>query len=213
MSEAFEITVDGWLFRIRTPLDPASRSVLLAIHGWTGNQYSMDIFTQKLKKKYWVIFPCAPFPADGGGFSWIQKSEADQRSFHNLSIAAQNLSVKLDVILRDHISIDPDQINLMGFSQGSALALLYSLKYSAIGTKIALLSGFLPDGLQPVPGSLKNRSYYIAHGRQDTIIPVEQAHKLASFIEDCGGWFDFCEANTGHKLSLDCFNRMQDFFL
>jgi phospholipase/carboxylesterase len=213
MNESYEINIDGWLFRIQPPPDPAYRRVLVAIHGWTGNQYSMDIFTQKLRNQYWVIFPCAPYPAEGSGFSWIKKGEANQKDLYSLMIAAQNLHSRIDSILHDHLTIDPGQINLMGFSQGSAISLLYSLNYSSEWTKIALLSGFLPEGLSIVPSSLKNRSYFIAHGKKDAIIPVEQAHKLASFIEDSGGNLDFCEADTGHKLGKDCFIRVQEFLL
>ena len=213
MRESFKINVGGWLFRIQPPIDPSATWLLIAIHGWTGNQDSMGIFTQKLKNRYWVIFPCAPYPAEGGGFSWIHKSEPDQKDLHNLEIAVQDLKARIDTILQDHLSFEPELTNLMGFSQGSAMALLYSLRYSKENAKIALLSGFLPEGLSVVPAVLKQRSFFIAHGKQDTIVPVEQAHRLASFIEDSGGSIDFCEADTGHKLSTNCFNRMQDFLL
>ena len=211
MSDSYEINIEDWHFRIQPPTDPASNSILVAIHGWTGNQYSMDIFTRKLKNEYWIIFPCAPYPAEGGGFSWIDSSEADQKNLQYLTNSTQNLHSRIDFLLHDHLHLIPNRMNLMGFSQGSAMALLYCLKYSVEGTKIGLLSGFLPDGLAAHPSNLSNRSFFIAHGKQDSVIPVEQAYRLASFIEDSGGAYDFCEANTGHKLSLDCFNRMQDF--
>ena len=212
MSDLFEIKVEDWLFRIQPPDDPASREILLAIHGWTGNQNSMGIFAKKLKNRYWIIFPCAPYPAEGGGFSWIHKSQTDQKNLSSLEPAVKILHSRINIILQDHISIDPERINLMGFSQGSAMALLYSLHYSKEHAKIALLSGFLPDGLSILPASLVKRTYFIAHGKQDTIIPVEQAYRLASFIEGSGGNIDFCEADTGHKLSTNCYNRMQEFF-
>ena len=211
MSNFYEIVVEDWLFRIQPPEDQNSRRVILAIHGWTGNQYSMDIFTLKLRARQWIIFPCAPYPAEGGGFSWIPNSTADQKDLQLLNVAAQNLHSRINLILHGKLSIEPEQLNLMGFSQGAALALIYSLSYLKEPAKIALMSGFMPMDLSRKPAGLAIHSFLITHGKQDPIIPVDQAYRLVTFVKSCGGQASLCVADTGHKLDQACLNKIQEF--
>jgi phospholipase/carboxylesterase len=212
MNEPIELTLQDWTFRIRPPTGPSAQAVLLAIHGRTGSENSMEIFIQKLNSAFWIILPRAPFASQGGGYGWVAEEKGIHQDFSALEKSSVGLIDRVDQICADQ-NIENLPLYLLGFSQGAALALALSLNYSKPGTKIGLLSGFLPLGRQPLPGSLAQLKYFVAHGRQDQTVPVEQGRQVVQFLESSGAQVDYCEADTGHKLSMACFKQMERFFL
>jgi predicted esterase len=80
--------------------------------------------------------------------------------------------------------------------------------------KIAALAGFIPETWknQMADVSLKNQIFFISHGKQDEIVPIRKAREAAQLIQMHGAHVTFCEADTGHKLSANCFNGLGDFF-
>jgi phospholipase/carboxylesterase len=212
MNDSSELTLQDWVFRIYSPAAPSAKAVLLAIHGRTGNESSMEIFIQKLNSVFWVILPRAPFAAQGGGFSWVTEEKGIHQDFSAFDKSALGLIDRVDQIRIDR-EIANLPLYLLGFSQGAALSLAISLNYTKPDSKIGLLAGFLPLGRQPQSGSLTQQKYFVAHGRQDQTVPVEQGRKVVQFLEACGAQVDYCEADTGHKLSMACFKQMEKFFL
>jgi phospholipase/carboxylesterase len=211
MNEPANFVIQDALFRVFPPAQPTARAAILAIHGYTGNEHSMEIFTQKMSSDCWAILPRAIYPVKTGGFSWIPEGSADRSDFRNLNDNATLLKQRVDQ-LQQELKINGIPLFLMGFSQGAALALVYSLRFSHPGDRIGLMAGFLPTGLDAQPGSLRGRRFFIAHGRRDATVPFEQAHRIKSFLEKCNAQFDLCESDSGHKLSMACFRRLEDFF-
>jgi phospholipase/carboxylesterase len=212
MNDLVSATVQDWEFRIRKPKESIAKGVLVAIHGRTGSENSMEIFTQKLNTNFWVISPRAPFSAQGSGFSWVEEEQSSRQDFSRLEQSSLGLAQRLRQILQEN-QIEELPLHLLGFSQGAAIALILSLMGPGTGRKVGLLSGFLPSGLLAKTGLLVDARYFIAHGRQDETVSIEQGRKLVQFLEDCGAWVDYCEADTGHKLSLPCFKAMEKFFI
>ena len=63
------ISFDDWTLRVRVSQSEHPR-LLVLIHGWTGDENSMWIFTRGLSPDYWMMAPRAPHPAEPSGFSW-----------------------------------------------------------------------------------------------------------------------------------------------
>jgi predicted esterase len=59
---------------------------------------------------------------------------------------------------------------------------------------------------------LAGKSVFIAHGRQDNMIPVEQAHKSVELLDASGARVTYCESDDGHKVSGRCFTRLAEIF-
>jgi phospholipase/carboxylesterase len=66
-------------------------------------------------------------------------------------------------------------MELIGFSQGAALSNTLALLHPERIQALAALSGFMPRGAEDLFGRrpLVGKSVFIAHGRQDYMIPVE----------------------------------------
>ncbi len=85
--------------------------------------------------------------------------------------------------------IDPDRVYLTGLSMGSRAAWEMVYTHPQRYAALAAICGRIPD----VPEFLaklcvlKDLPIWIFHGVQDTVVPVENSHKLAAALQACDG--------------------------
>jgi len=110
--------------------------------------------------------------------------------------------------------IETGSFDLLGFSQGAALAYTMSIMYPTRIDKLAGLSGFLPEGFDTEIGkdSLRGKKVFVAHGRKDELVPISKARKVVQELESAGAEVVYCEEDVGHKLSSGCFRGMDEYF-
>lgn len=209
------LTFRDWTFRYR-PADRPSGRTLLLLHGLTGDENSMWIFTRRIPAGFSILAPRAIFPAPQGGYSWreIASGPWELPSFDDLRPAAEMLVSFVDSWAAS-TGRDMKQFHLMGFSQGAALSYSLALLYPQRVPALAALSGFLPSGAETLLASrlLAEKPVFIAHGRRDEMVPVERARRAAALLEESGARVTYCEAGIGHKVSKDCMQALGDFFL
>jgi predicted esterase len=213
MNEPFELNIRGQLFQIHPSQVAPPRAVMIALHGLSGDQHSMEIFTRKFHHEFCVVYPRAFFKLENNGFSWLdsQKDPTEEDASDWIS-AVDMLHFNLELLMVDLGLLGLPQ-HLIGFSQGAALGLVYSLHYLPDGAKTALMAGFVPKGFSFASKSLDHRTYFIYHGQNDKTIPPEEAARLVHSLKVVGANVEYCESNTGHKLSLPCLRSMEKFFL
>ncbi len=205
---------DGWTFRVRPPSDAGSHHpVLVMLHGWTGDENSMWIFSRRLPGAYWKIAPRGPINAPEGGFGWIASPPGHPVSLADYKPVVDRLLVQLDRWARDQ-SLDTRSFDLLGFSQGAfmvyALGLIYPERTRLLGALAAYLPARWVDGID-LKG-IRRKRFYLAHGTQDEIIPVEKARETNQLLRTLGSDVTYCEAPIGHKLSAQCLDGLEDFF-
>jgi len=198
--------------RYYEPIYHPNNGVLIMLHGWSGDQDSMWIFTQQVPEGFIIMSPRGIFPATHG-FSWVEKeSQEEQKNFKNYLFSANVLAESLIPFIKKKYS--KAKIHLMGFSQGAALAYVLLLKYPKLVKSISALSGFIPAGYEKeVCHHQYNDSHiYITHGSDDDIVGIEHARKSALFFYQLGAHVYYCEDETGHKLSAKCFRGFNEFY-
>jgi phospholipase/carboxylesterase len=207
------ISFNGWTLRVH-----ASRSVnprlLLLLHGWTGDENSMWLFTRRLSSVYWMIAPRAPHPAEPEGFSWrsLVPSSFGFPAFEDLAPAAGGLLRLVDEYSAS-VGVNAAQFDLMGFSQGAAMVGVMATLYPERIRRAAILAGFVPDGLERFASNkpLAGKTFFMAHGAQDQIIPLERAMASKSLLEEAGAQILWCEDKVGHKLGVNCLLALEDY--
>jgi phospholipase/carboxylesterase len=213
-TEFITITEPGWVVRIMPSQSPAeSAQPLVLIHGLTGDERSMWVFTHKLPRSYYIFAPRAPMIAEEGGYSWVDVHAGNRSRFEEYAAMA-DLLINRVISWVNSFKVRSHHINLIGFSQGAALCYVISVLHPDRVGKIACLSGFLPtlpeNGIKP--GTLNGKAFFIAHGCMDELVPVEEARTAASIIKKAGAKVIYCEDDVGHKLGLSCFNGLEQFF-
>lgn len=209
------LTFRDWTFRYR-PADRPSGRILLLLHGLTGDENSMWIFTRRIPAGYAILAPRATFPAPQGGYSWreITPGPWELPSFDDLRPAAEALVSFVDSWAAS-AGLDMKRFHLMGFSQGAALACSLALLYPQRVPALAALSGFLPSGAETLLAGrpLAGKPALVAHGKRDEMVPVEHARQAVALLEQGGARVTYCEAGIGHKVSKECMQALGDFFL
>lgn len=170
----------------------------------------MWIFTDKLPEKYWIFSPRAFHPAGHTGYSWTVETDA---GFSQFCQSAQRVKTIIDQ-LTSTFNLTPDKMDLIGFSQGAALAYTLAITNPAWTGKIAALSGFLPKGAEShlSPGLLKNHLILVTHGSQDQIIPFSESQSAVAQLSLTGAGLVHCQEDTGHKLHTVCHRKLIKFF-
>ncbi|MEW6401919.1 MAG: alpha/beta fold hydrolase [Chloroflexota bacterium] len=207
------ITFEGWTLRVR-PSQNAKRLMVL-IHGWTGDENSMWVFTRGLPSDYWIIAPRAPHVGEPSGYSWRppQPGTFGRPSLETLKPASDSLLSLVDAY-SSSVGVDAKQFDLMGFSQGAAMVNLMGMLHPKRIRKVAVLAGFVPSGMEDIIAKkpLEGKQIFVAHGTKDEMVPVERAHVSIELLERAGAKVTYCEDGVGHKVSVTCLRALEDYF-
>ena len=207
------ITFNDWTVRFREA-QSASPRLLVMLHGWTGDENSMWVFTRRISTNYHLIAPRAPYPADPSGFSWRppQAATFGRPSLEMLQPAAEALIRLIDEYAAS-VKLDASQFDIMGFSQGAAMVNVVGLLHPHRVRKMGVLAGFMPAGLEEniLRKPLAGKNIFVAHGTQDQMIPIDRARASMALLEQAGARVTYCEDEVGHKLSANCLGALEKY--
>ena len=204
--------VDGWWFRVEPPSQTEQKAPpIVFLHGWTGDEQSMDLFSRYIHESSWRIFPRGPVQARPSGYGWATPNSDAPALSSELVSAAEQLHARL-LNLSTLLPLPKTQFNFIGFSQGAALLYGFLSRYGNQIRKAAFLSGFLPPQISFLPAPSSQRpDILITHGSKDETIPVAQAYQASATLRALGYSVSFCEGEIGHKLSATCLASLQRF--
>lgn len=212
------ISFNNRTLRFKPSLDNAQgpKRFLLLIHGWTGDENSMWVFSKDLPSNYWIVAPRAPHPAQPSGYSWRPpRLETNGRpSLETLKPAADELISFVDAYSLS-VGVDAQQFDVMGFSQGAAMANVLALLYPHRIRKAGILAGFVPSGLEEIIAAqpLKGKPFFVAHGTLDELVPIDRARASIELLEQAGAQITYCEDEVGHKVSANCLRALKEFLV
>ncbi len=208
------IAFQNWTLRVRPAAEGAPR-LLLLIHGWTGDENSMWVFTRNLPRDFWMIAPRAPYAAKPAGYSWRGSPgpRSGPPSLDDFRVSAEALIAMVNAYAAQN-QIDAHQFDVMGFSQGAALTNAIALLHPERIRRAAALSGFVPAGAESwiEKRPLNGKPIFVAHGTLDEMVGIEYARQSVAMLERAGARVTFCEDEVGHKVSANCMRGLEQFF-
>jgi phospholipase/carboxylesterase len=205
------LEIGDWVISQRIPKSDGQHPVIFLLHGWTGDESSMWVFASRLPDDALLIAPRAPYTAPMGGYAWHERRSNDWPWIDDFKPAVDSL---LEIMTVNYFPLaDFNRLQLVGFSQGAALAFSFALLNPERTGSIAGLSGFMPDGAHAIVQDrpLAGKRAFLAHGTKDELVPVEKARQAAGLLEQAGAQVTYCEHDVGHKLSSDCFTSLSEF--
>ena len=184
--------------------------LLLLLHGYGSNEEDLFSFASELPDDCYVISAKAPYPLQPYGNAWYAiHFDAAQNKFsdNEQAIKSRDLVVTFLDELCDLHDIDKENISLIGFSQGSILSFSIALSYPQKIKNVVALSGYLNTNLVKKTPLINTHkvNYFIAHGTQDQVIPVDWARKTIPFMEAYNQNFEYKEYPIGHGVSPKVF--------
>jgi phospholipase/carboxylesterase len=194
--------------------------VLLHGYGADGNDL-IDIGRQWQRDLPDVTFvsPHAPEPCSGApyGRQWFPLTfrTTDER-WHGVQHARPALDAFISAEL-SRLSLGPEKLALVGFSQGAMLALHTGLRHAVPAAAIISFSGLLvvPEGQDPAtlkPDISARPPVLLVHGDQDEVIPPEALFFSSTALASLDVAVEFhLGRGLGHSIDADGLRLGGDF--
>jgi predicted esterase len=177
----------------------SNHSLMIVMHG-LGDQ--LDSYVPLVKEinltgiNYLLINAPRNYPI---GYSWYDLPPEDPRPSINESI--ERLKKLIDELLEHGYNYE--NIYLMGFSQGGAMAIeLGNSLNQKLGGVLALSPRIYMDPTKLSDG-LKKTPVFSAHGKYDEVIPFHETHAGLMQMKEQIGDFSFSEYLMGHEICFD----------
>jgi phospholipase/carboxylesterase len=188
--------------RVLKPNKPGPHPTAVMIHGHLGSEEVMWIFTQTLPQDWLVVAPRAIVDDGEGHYSWHPRQQDEWPTLSAFDTAVTVLEQFIDT-LPELYNADPNQIYLMGFSQGAAAAFALAIHAPEKVQGIASLVGFMPRQVDEAIETtrLADIPVFIAVGIEDDRVPLEIARECGKAVRAAGAYLEYREYETGHKLN------------
>lgn len=204
-------------FIVREPENITPNSQLLVmIHGYGSNEEDLFSFRHDLPEDWIIVSYRAPKMTDYNGFSWYDIDFNDAEKFIDVEQAVDSMKAIMKSIdnLKHHYQLE-GKTNMMGFSQGGILTYAMTLTYPEYFQKIACLSAYPePKILKNIKGKkeIQHLRFFISHGTEDAVIPLDWGRKAADFLYELGAFFTFREYMNGHGVNQKNYMDLINFF-
>ncbi|GJM41378.1 MAG: phospholipase/carboxylesterase [Ardenticatenaceae bacterium] len=188
--------------RLLKPEKPGPHPTLIMIHGYLGNEDVMWIFQQTLPADWLLVAPRAIVQEGDNSFSWHPQQKGDWPALTDFDTAVDYLIQFIDT-LPEKYNADPEQIYLMGFSQGAAASFAVAIREPERIKGIASLVGFMPREVEDAIDTavLTDLPVFMAVGKEDESVPLEIARESGKAARAMGAFLEYREYETGHKLN------------
>lgn len=207
-------------YKIREPKVILDKNpLLLLLHGYGSNEADLFSFAPELPDEYYIISARAPYDLQYGSYAWYAINfDADQNKFSDNDQARISRDVIAGFIdeLVVNYPIDANDVNLVGFSQGSILSYAVALSYPEKINKVVAMSGYInldiiaEDYLKKDLSKLK---IFASHGTVDQVIPVDWARKTPAILEKLGIAITYKEYPVGHGVAPQNFYDFKNWLV
>jgi phospholipase/carboxylesterase len=108
---------------------------------------------------------------------------------------------------------DPKRLFLFGFSMGTMMALALALTSPGLFRGVVANSGYVPEkaGLDLQWSGLSATSFFIAHGTDDPVIPIELGRRTKELFEKSDASWTYREYPMGHEISPEGLTDISDW--
>jgi phospholipase/carboxylesterase len=193
--------------------------LLLLLHGYGSNEEDLFSFATELPDEYYIISARAPYNMQYGAYAWYAINfDADENKFsdHEQAKISRDLIAQFIDELIQTYPIDPKNVTLVGFSQGSILSYAIALSHPDKVQRVVALSGYVSEPILEenyLRNDLSKLKIFHSHGTVDQVIPVEWARKTKPFLEKLGINTTYKEYPVGHGVAPQNFYDFKNWLL
>ena len=181
--------------------------VIIMLHGYGSDENDLFSFASELPSKYSIISLKAPYPMQPYGNAWyaIHFDNVDGKWSDDAQAIESRDKVAncIDEIIEKY-NVDPNNLTLLGFSQGTILSFSVALSYPEKVKNIIGLSGYINEAIfkeNYKDNDFKNLNIYSSHGSVDQVIPVDWARKTKPFLSGLNINCEYSEFPIGHGVA------------
>ncbi|PHR68830.1 MAG: phospholipase [Lutibacter sp.] len=195
-------------YLIRQPKTPIKNPPLLVLlHGYGSNEQDLFSFASELPDELLIISARAPLTLGAGSFSWYTiHFDTTNGKFSDIDEAKEardKIALFIDEVIETY-EVNAENVFLLGFSQGTILSYSVALNHPKKIQHVIALSGYINQELISEnlnSDDYKNLDFFISHGSQDQVIPVDWAQNAAPFLDKLGIKNSYQEYMVGHGVA------------
>ncbi|WP_333852769.1 alpha/beta hydrolase [Epilithonimonas sp.] len=192
--------------------------VLFLLHGYGSNEEDLFSFVPTLPEDWLVISFRAPKNSSYGGYAWFDIDFNNAENFVEENEANEAVKLVLENIMSvtNRYGLTDNKTHLCGFSQGGMIVYSLALQYPDLFSKVACLSSYpeekLLKNIDRNKKKYENMRFFISHGTEDAVIPLEWGRKAADLLYDLSAYFSFREYMSGHGVNQKNYMDLMEFF-
>ena len=179
--------------------------LIILLHGFGSNMEDLASLAPAINREGYVYAcPQASLPFQIGpgitGYGWTPRGP--EATSQDIKDAEDRLDTFFGQVM-DQYRVSPGRVLLMGFSQGGGMTYRCGLRQPQLFAGLAALSGTLPtsdDLRQRLPAD-RSQPIFIAHGVNDSVLPVDRGRAARDFLEAEGYKPRYTEYVMGHEIS------------
>lgn len=190
---------------------------IILLHGYGSNEQDLFSFAPEMDEEYLIVSAKAPIPMRPYGNAWYEITYSPgNEKFTNgeQAVLSRDLIAKFVDEVAEAYYADPQQITLMGFSQGAILSYAVALSYPEKINRVVAMSGYIHDTLLKEnyrTNDFSKLSFYVSHGWADEVVPVQWDRLTKPFLEELGIPVKYSEFPVGHGVSPDNFKEILEW--
>lgn len=202
---------------VRKPKIPVEKApLLIMLHGYGSNEEDLFSFAEDLPDELFIISVRAPYPMAPYGNAWYaihwDGSTNGKFSDDEQAVISREKILQFLNEVTEEYPVDPENVTLVGFSQGCILSFSVALSYPEKIKNVIGLSGYinkdiLKEGYEK--NDFSNLSVYSSHGSVDQVIPVAWARKTKPFLDSLNIENTFSEFPVGHGVAPQNFTELK----
>ena len=181
------------------------------LHGFGSNMQDLFGLSPLFNQNWTCVSLQASIPVHYNGWAWAELDfqnigklpKPEQMKIHQEKVfeSIEQCIKKLD--------LDPNRINLLGFSQGASLSIYSGLKNPNTFNSVIALSGFFPVkeiSKEVDREAIRGLELFMGHGRLDPVVPIGLGHDTKNGLIDIGVNPNYKEYDSEHTISNECLN-------
>lgn len=192
-------------------IESGKKPAIFMFHGYGSNEEDLFSFASELPEELLVISARAPYNLDPFGHAWYAINfDATHGKWNDVEQASESRE-KIVGFIDEAINaydLDPENITLLGFSQGSILSYAVALSYPEKVKNVIALSGYIDENILKegyANNDFSDLHIYASHGQVDQVIPLEWAQRTPDFLKNLGVDHIYREFPIGHGVSQQNF--------
>lgn len=191
LSSLFADPAFALAFRVREPAPAASDALLVLLHGVGSNESNLADLSSGVASDTLVVLPRGRLELAPGQYAWFRVAftASGPRIVADEAEASRLALIRLIEQLQTAHGVAPERTVIAGFSQGGILSASVALSAPERVRGFAILSGRILPELEPAlasPGRLARLHGLVAHGRDDSKLPVTWAERADAWLDRLG---------------------------
>lgn len=192
-------------------------TLLIMLHGYGSNEQDLFSFAPTLPEDWLIVSFRAPLSTPYEGFSWYDINFNNPEEFISVPQAKDAMNAILESIIniRKNYRLTDGKTHLAGFSQGGIMCYALALTNPQLFSKVACLSCYPEKKI--LTNTVRDRKklehlrFFVSHGTDDAVIPLEWARKGADLLYDYSCYFTFREYMAGHTVNQKNYMDLMEF--